>query len=166
MIVENDEMILFWSTESIYSNFHPVEFNYRNIHFMNSEAAYMYEKAKYFGDSESALKIIENQDPYTAKKLGRKVKGYDDVEWSKVRYKIMTNVLYSKFGQNKAMCNELLSTGNKLIVEASPYDKIWGIGLQTDDPLALDPSNWQGENLLGKAIMEVRLMLASEKNNE
>ncbi len=156
-MVTTDTMVLFWGDESIYSNFYPVSFIYDDIDFKNSEAAYMYKKALYFKDYKIADTIIFNQEPpIKAKKLGRKVVGYDDVEWSKVRYNIMLDVVKEKFFQNVPLMKEILSTEDKLIVEASPYDEIWGVGLSEVDPEIHDVNNWTGMNLLGNVLMEVR----------
>jgi ribA/ribD-fused uncharacterized protein len=115
----------------------------------------------YFSDSEVALKILSEKDPKEQKALGRLVKGYDDASWSKIRLGVVTDGNYLKFSQNKVLRDELLSTGDKVIVEGSPYDKIWGVGLQFDDERIEDEKNWNGENLLGKALMEVRSKLRS-----
>jgi hypothetical protein len=90
------------------------------------------------------------------KKAGRKVRDFIDAVWLKHRNKILQDGLYAKFTQNKALFEKLKSTGNKVLVEASPYDKIYGVGLGENDPKILDENNWRGENLLGNTLMNVR----------
>lgn len=109
----------------------------------------MYCKALYFGDKEIASKILEETDNRNIKQLGRQVKNYKDLEWSAVRYPIMSVILYHKFSQNESLKELLLSTKDALLYEASPLDNIWGIG-------STDVNDIKGQNLLGKALMETR----------
>lgn len=157
MQVTTETMVLFWQTDSVFSNWHPTGvFEYDGQSFENSEAAFMYAKAKTFGDEQIAAQILENQEPRAAKKLGRKVTGFDDVVWDQVKLKLMIDVCMAKFSQNNRMVQILMDTSPKELVEGSPYDKIWGIGLAANDPRSLDRKNWKGENLLGQALMKVR----------
>ena len=91
--------------------------------------------------------------------MGRDVKGFDDETWSRHRFEIVVRGNEAKFGQNEDLKAFLLSTGEDILVEASPVDRIWGIGLAEDDPCATNPAQWQGLNLLGFALMTVRSML-------
>jgi ribA/ribD-fused uncharacterized protein len=116
----------------------------------------MWEKAVYFGDMEIAKKIVETSNPKENKKLGRQVKGFDVEKWSQVNFQFMVDVNYAKYSQSPRLKALLLSTEDKIIVEASPYDTIWGIGLHWEDDDVLDESKWKGQNLLGKALMMVR----------
>jgi len=153
-----DTHIYFWN--GTYSNWHPAKIiDPSRQEFANTEQAFMWLKAKHFEDEETAAKVLVTPDPREVKKLGRQVKGYDDAEWAKVRYSYMMAVNLWKFTQIEEYRKELLATGDKIIVEASPYDKVWGVGLLEDDPLILDEKNWQGENLLGKVCMDVRTQL-------
>lgn len=156
--VTSDKYLLFWQKDSIYSNWHTrrCSFYMDNILFYNSEAAFMYAKAAFFGDKIAMQKIIAKQAPYDVKEEGRKVTPFVKKDWDEVCYSFMVKVLREKFGQNPHLRSALLSTGNLILVEASPFDKIWGIGLRPDNPLAMDPSKWKGMNLLGKALMQVR----------
>jgi ribA/ribD-fused uncharacterized protein len=129
---------------------------YKGITFFNSEQAFMWEKAVYFGDMEIAKKIVETSNPKENKKLGRQVKGFDVEKWSQVNFQFMVDVNYAKYSQSPRLKALLLSTEDKIIVEASPYDTIWGIGLHWEDDDVLDESKWKGQNLLGKALMMVR----------
>ena len=105
--------------------------------------------------------ILASTDPSKVKALGRKVKGYDESRWVAHRFAIVVAGNYAKFSQNEALTAFLLSTGDKVLVEASPVDQIWGIGLARDGPHAAHPDKWNGLNLLGFALMEVRDMLRS-----
>lgn len=154
-----DTHYYFW--EGAFSNWYACSFNDPNDKnaFSNTEQAFMYHKARIFKDADIMAKILKTSDPKAVKELGRQIKNYNDELWSKLRYEVMVYVNYLKFRENAALRQMLVNTGNKVLVEASPYDKIWGVGLGEDDPLILDEKNWQGENLLGKALMEVRVML-------
>ena len=99
---------------------------------------------------------METNDPKQIKALGRKVKNFDGEIWRKLRYSVVLNGNYYKFAQNKNMRDILLATEDKILVEASPLDTIWGIGYAKNSPAATDPKAWRGLNLLGFALMEVR----------
>jgi ribA/ribD-fused uncharacterized protein len=150
-----DTHVYFWGDPTL-SNWGPAEFKHKGNHFYNSEQAFMWEKADFFGDKEIADKILKTSNPKEAKDLGRMVKGYSDAEWSKVRYKKMLEACLSKFSQNPDRLETLLSTGDRTLVEGSPYDKVWGVGWHWADPEILFEENWKGQNLLGKVLMEVR----------
>ena len=128
-----------------------------NIEFVNCEQYMMYCKAALFGDADIAVKIMKTSDPKIIKSLGRKVKNYDDKLWNENKYKIVVNGNYFKFSQSTHLKSLLLNTGTKILVEAAPYDRIWGIGYSKTEALS-NKDNW-GENLLGKALMEVRSKL-------
>ena len=116
----------------------------------------MLGKARLFQDKVAAEKILASDDPRKIKKLGRSVQNFDDKLWDSVKYPLVLTGNYNKFVQNPQLRNFLLSTGKSILVEASPYDRVWGIGLSADDPRAKDPRQWLGRNLLGFALMEVR----------
>ena len=140
----------------VLSNFEKCYIKYKGHLFATTEQAFMWEKAVFFNDRESANKIIKEENPAKAKKLGREVKNFDDSLWSKVCYDFMYKVNYEKYSQNTRLKNILLNTGNKVLVEANPRDRRWAIGLPAEDDRVLDESQWQGENLLGKVLMQVR----------
>jgi len=116
----------------------------------------MYSKAVLFDDSFIADKILRSSSPREQKDLGRRVTGYDDNIWDTERLDIMSHGLYYKFDQNPEFKQQLLDTGDRILVEASPYDKIWGVGLAEDSDDILDEQLWKGQNLLGKTLMNVR----------
>jgi ribA/ribD-fused uncharacterized protein len=147
-------MILFWGGP--YSNWYKNSFTFNGTTYNCSEQYMMHVKALMFNDTETAEAIMKTSDPSRQKKYGRAVKNFDKAQWDAVAIDIMVPALVAKFTQSKSLLEEILSTGDDLIVEASPYDKIWGIGLDEDDPRALDQSQWQGTNWLGIAIMKAR----------
>lgn len=116
----------------------------------------MAKKAELFGDENAKKKILASKTPGEAKKLGRSVVGFDDDVWLKHRFEIVVSANLAKFSRAPELKAFLLNTGDRVLVEASPVDRIWGIGLAADDPGASDPYKWQGLNLLGFALMCVR----------
>jgi ribA/ribD-fused uncharacterized protein len=123
----------------------------------------MYHKAKLFGDTVIASEILKTTDPGEQKALGRKVKDFDPIIWEKNAKQIVYDGCKLKFTQNHKLLNVLLQTKGTLLVEASPYDKVWGIGLGEDDPLIHDPKNWKGTNWLGEVLTKLRDDLLNEK---
>lgn len=153
---EDDNFVLFWQGDDIYSNFYPTKFKLYDKEFSSSEQCFMYSKAIQFGDYQTAEEILKITEPMECKNLGRKVKNYDENTWKNLREEKMYNACFAKFSQNMDLKKKILDTNDKILVEASPYDKIWGVGLKEDDPKILDPNNWKGLNLLGKVLMNVR----------
>ena len=143
----------------VLSNFEKCYIKYRGYLFATTEQAFMWEKAIFFNDHESASKILKEENPAKAKKLGREVKNFDDSKWSEVCYEIMYKINYEKYFQNTRLKNILLNTADKVLVETNFRDIRWGIGLSADNDRVLDESQWQGENLLGKVLMKVRKKL-------
>ena len=127
-----------------------------NITFDTSEAAFMWWKAVFFQDHKIASLLEQVSEPGHCKALGRQIQGYDDAAWTCVRLGYMNYVNLLKYRQNAALKELLLSTGDRILVEASPEDKIWGVGLGEEDPLISDEKNWRGLNLLGQSLMTVR----------
>jgi ribA/ribD-fused uncharacterized protein len=125
--------------------------------FYTSEQLFMYYKACFFGDKVMAIRIIMNgKDPKDAKDLGREVKNYSEEKWSKVREEMMYNAIVNKFTSDPKLTKQLLDTENKILVEGTPFDPIWGVKIKWDDDRILDERNWKGQNLLGKVLMRVR----------
>lgn len=157
-----DKYVFFY--KSRIANWHMCQFKYKSITFFNTEQAFMWEKAIFFGDMETAKKIVETPKPSENKALGRQVKNFNTEKWSSVSFDIMVDVNYAKFSQDRHSKELLLSTGDKVLVETNPADSIWGIGLHWSNDDVLNESKWQGENLLGKALMVVRERLKEENN--
>ncbi|WIH82259.1 NADAR family protein [Brachyspira pilosicoli] len=143
-------------TKSSLSQWYIKDFKENDLLFNCMEKYMMYNKALLFDDKDIADEILNNNQPKAIKELGRKVKNFNDELWDKMKYKIVFTGNYYKFSQNADLRNFLLSTKNKVLVEASPYDKVWGIKMKYDDENIENPFFWKGENLLGFALMEAR----------
>ncbi len=150
------ELLLFWKKEHPLSQWHPSSFSVNGITFNCAEQFMMYSKAKLFCDDETAEQILQSEKPSVQKQLGRLVQGFDETEWLHHRERIVYEGNYHKFTQNPNLKDYLLETGDKTLVEASPVDTIWGIGMSEENPDAYNPEKWKGLNLLGKALMKVR----------
>ena len=138
------------------SNWYPSRFFVDGITFSSMEQYMMYQKAVSFHDVNVAAQILATDDVAQIKALGRLVKDYNDNHWNGVRQIIVYNGLYAKFSQNQDLKAQLLATGDSLLAECAVKDRIWGIGLSMHDPDRLDRSKWNGQNLLGYALMMVR----------
>lgn len=125
----------------------------------------MAEKARLFGDSEAREKILGAPSPAAAKKLGRTVRGFHQQRWAKARFDIVVAGSTAKFGQNPTLAAFLVGTRDRVLVEASPTDRIWGIGLAATNAAAERPEDWRGLNLLGFALMEARRRLVASKTS-
>jgi len=143
-------------TKSCFSQWWLSTFEADGVRYSSAEQWMMACKATLFGDQEMLNAILNTQDPAQVKKLGRKVKNFDAAQWDEHKYAFVKEGNFYKFSQNASLKQFLLSTGNAVIVEASPYDAVWGIGLDAQAPGIEDPATWNGENLLGFALMEVR----------
>lgn len=157
-----EQFTFFWKNRSPFSNWYPSIFVHDGIRFTRGEQYMMYQKAMLFGDTHIAELILKTDDPAKHKELGRMVSNYDDSVWAAKRVDIMVDGLFEKFNQNPKLKEALLNTGTSIIVEASPVDKIWGIGLAETHPDATNPSKWRGLNLLGIVLMRVRDKLSSQ----
>lgn len=142
------------------SNFYPSPFTVGGVAFSSLEQFMMYRKSLCFGDMESAEKVMAIDDARAIKALGREVSNYDDRLWNGVRQIVVYEGLLAKFSQNDDLKDQLLATGDTLIVECAASDCIWSIGLSVRDPDRLDQSKWRGANLLGYTLMMVRAKLA------
>ncbi|XZF12900.1 NADAR family protein [Chitinophagaceae bacterium MMS25-I14] len=147
---------------SCLSQWWPAAFMHEGITYATAEHWMMAQKALLFDDMEHHELILEAQKPAVAKALGRMVVNFDAETWQQNAGRIVVEGNYHKFSQNGSIKNFLLETGNKIIVEASPRDRIWGIGMGKDNPDAANPELWKGTNLLGFALMEVRDLLNNE----
>lgn len=147
-----DDLVLFFGNKDVCSNFYLCSLQYDGHKFHSSEQLFMYLKAKEFKDEVTMNEILKCKTPREAKALGRKVKNYDDKIWDTRRDFYMYITLLTKFIQCKEFRQILKDNHNKRFAEASPYDSIWGIKLSENDPRALDPLQWMGENRLGECI--------------
>jgi ribA/ribD-fused uncharacterized protein len=130
--------------------------------YQTAEHFMMAKKATLFGDNETASQIVLAKDPGKAKAIGRAVKKFDDAVWNHHRWHIVVEANLHKFNQNSSLKEFLLSTSPRELVEASPVDRIWGIGLAADSPAVEKPGEWRGLNLLGFALMEVRSQILAQ----
>ena len=147
---------MFFTEASPFSQWFRCSFTEGGNTFNCAEQFMMHGKAVLFGDVEVAEKILTAAHPRDHKALGRKVKSFDDKVWKASRERIVLAGNRAKFTQNPELKELLLATKGTELVEASPYDKIWGIGLAASDPRAQDPSQWRGQNLLGRILTQLR----------
>jgi ribA/ribD-fused uncharacterized protein len=159
------EFLFFWGhtpkedgviDKSCFSQWFPAPFIVDGITYRTAEHWMMAKKAELFNDDEMLKKILDSDDPSDAKKMGRKVKNFDPEIWSKACFEMVIEGNQYKFSQHDELKKFLLDTADKIIVEASPRDSIWGIGLSQNALEARNPFTWGGTNLLGFALMEVR----------
>lgn len=126
----------------------------------------MAEKARLFGDHDVEAAILRTSDPEEQKALGRGVRGYDDAKWAAVRYRVVLTATIAKYRQNAELRDYLLATGEDVFVEASPEDRVWGIGMSRGNPDCTNPAKWKGTNLLGQAITEARSIIRELASTE
>jgi ribA/ribD-fused uncharacterized protein len=150
----NDKYVFFWN--GIYSQWHMADMTIDGKTFNCCEQYMMYRKALLFGDTEIANEIMETKNPKEQKALGRKIQGFDKAIWDKNSLAIVYRGNFEKFSQNPELKKQLLETGDRFLVEASPVDNIYGIGLADDAKGVEDPSNWKGLNILGSIITMVK----------
>ncbi|KAA9333065.1 NADAR family protein [Hymenobacter busanensis] len=141
------------------SQWYPAAFEVDGRRYATAEHFMMAEKARLFGDEVTRESIIEAADPGKAKKLGRSVTNFDSDVWDVARFEVVVRGGVAKFGQHPALQAFLLSTGKHVLVEDSPVDAIWGIGIAQVDARAYNPAAWRGLNLLGFALMGARIRL-------
>jgi ribA/ribD-fused uncharacterized protein len=144
------------------SQWFPASFVIDGVSYPTAEHFMMAEKARLFGDESTLAQILEAPHPGAAKALGRQVQGFDEAFWARHCFAIVVRGNQAKFAQNGALTHYLLDTGDKVLVEASPTDIIWGIGLAETDQRVYDPAQWRGRNLLGFALMKVRKLLQED----
>lgn len=149
-------------TASCLSQWWPAPFTVDGERFASAEHYMMWRKALLFGDPGTAELIVAAPHPHRAKALGRQVPGFDQHAWERERFGIVVEGSVAKFGQHPELRDFLLATGERVLVEASPTDRIWGIGLAADDERAADPGTWRGQNLLGFALMRAREILRDD----
>lgn len=143
-------------TKSCFSQWSKEGFTVDNETYKTAEHWMMAEKARIFNDIETRKEILNIHHPHGVKQLGRQVKNFDPVIWNKHKFEVVVEGNYHKFSQHKDLKQFLLNTKNRILVEASPKDKIWGIGMSENDEHVTNPNLWKGQNLLGFALMEVR----------
>ena len=164
---ESFKYVFFWGhtppdegvNASCFSQWFEAGFELDGVRYKTAEHYMMAGKARLFDDPGKLAEIIDSDHPGEAKKLGRQVHNFDQEAWSRERSVIVVAGNVAKFSQNPELGAYLLGTGERVLVEASPRDRIWGIGMGKRNPDATDPRKWRGQNLLGFALMEVRTTL-------
>ncbi|NLU69038.1 NADAR family protein [Streptomyces sp. HNM0574] len=149
--------------KSCLSQWWPSPFTADGVEYRTAEHWMMAGKARLFGDGEAERRIIAASHPGEAKAVGRTVRGFDEAVWRRERYAVVVEGCVRKFGEDDALREFLLGTGNRVLVEASPLDRVWGVGLAADDDRVRHPGQWLGENLLGFALMDARTHLLTHR---
>ena len=157
------KIVNFWKPHEkngFLSQWYRAPFKEDGIQFFNAEQYMMYQKAMLFNDEKTAARILRQSDPKKIKALGREVRGFREDVWEDNKYQIVVQGNLLKFGSNQNLLKMLTNTGDAYLVETSPYDRIWGVGTSS-----ANPDDWNGQNLLGKALMEVRHILCVDIQN-
>lgn len=162
--MKTDKFVFFYGGP--FSQWYSSTFTVDGVEYQTAEQYMMAMKAEYFGDEDAKAKIMATSNPQEQKAIGRTVKNFDAEAWNAVSRGYVYKGNMAKFGQDASLKRELLSTGDRELVEASPYDRIWGIGIglpgRRDAPVdgtmenLLDKSKWRGTNWLGETLMKVR----------
>jgi ribA/ribD-fused uncharacterized protein len=167
---ESPEVIFFWDNinkknakqgEYMLSQWYQSPFSVNEIVYHSAAHWMMARKALLFGDRETYRRIIRADRLDEVRSLSRSIANFDETKWSECKYEIVREGNFHKFNQSKKLRAYLLSTGSAVLAEANPSDNVWGIGLSKDAKNVTDPYTWEGLNLLGFAIMEVREYLRS-----
>ncbi|OXS32815.1 hypothetical protein CHR28_24310 [Streptomyces sp. XY006] len=141
---------------SCLSQWWPSPFTVDGVRYATAEHWMMAGKARLFEDAAAERAVLAAGHPAEAKKAGRLVRGFDETVWARERFRIVVEGSVHKFAAHPELQGFLLGTGDRVLVEASPVDRVWGIGLAADDEAAMDPERWRGPNLLGFALMAAR----------
>lgn len=149
-----EQFTFFWSGP--FSNWYPSAFEVDGVKYNCSEQYMMAEKARLFNDDAALTKILAYTNPKDQKACGRLVQKFNREKWDAVARDVVYKGCLAKFSQNPDLKEALLATVGTSLVEASPYDRIWGIGLAKEDPRALNRSKWRGTNWLGEVLDRVR----------
>lgn len=169
-LMPNSEILYFWGhtpnpkkiTKACLSQWFDCVFEVDNIQYHTAEQYMMAQKALLFNDTSVYEEIMSSNNPRDYKSLGRKIKDFNAALWDTKKYDIVVKGNISKFSQNPDLKEFLLSTKNSILVEASPYDTIWGIGLSKEEAEKCSINQWKGSNLLGFALMETRDAISKE----
>ncbi len=166
---EKLNVVAFWGhtpnpkkmTKACFSQWYDCRFKLSGEEYHTTEQYMMASKAELFGDYDTQKRIMDADNPKDYKALGREVRYFDSELWDREKYWIVLKGNLAKFAQNPELFEFLDNTGDSVLVEGSPFDDVWGVKLGIDDPRINDPNEWQGENLLGFALMEARDILRS-----
>jgi hypothetical protein len=164
------KLVFFWSHQPAHpgslgseclSQWYPAPFVLDGVRFATAEHFMMWSKARLFNDADAQSQILAAESPAEAKQLGRVVRAFDDALWNEHRFEIVLRGSVAKFSQNVDLKRFLISTAPQVLAEASPTDRVWGIGLEAADERAQNPLEWRGLNLLGFALMRARALIGS-----
>ncbi|CAM9611747.1 unnamed protein product [Scytosiphon promiscuus] len=158
-----DTVVLFWKPPCVFTQWEPASFQVDGVQYCSAEQYMMACKANVFGDTDIWRDIMSTSDPVQQKRLGKEVANFNHDIWNLYKVQFVLTGNYSKFTQNPDMCDQLLATGDKKLAEASPHDKVWGIGMDAFDPNVERHECWSGQNLLGKILMYVRTKIRWER---
>lgn len=164
---EKIKFLFFWGhtekgdeiTKACFSQWYPCSFEIDKVTYNTAEQYMMAQKAVLFGDEDILKAIMAAKHPKEFKELGRKIHNFSEKIWNEHKCRIVIDGNYAKFSQNPKLRQFLMQTNTRILAEASPYDKIWGIGMSANNEKIENPLMWKGQNLLGFALMEVRDML-------
>jgi ribA/ribD-fused uncharacterized protein len=151
-----ERFTFFWRAGNPFSQWHPSEFTVNGVTYNCAEQYMMHQKALLFHDAAMAAQILAERSPAKQKKLGRRATNFNAHTWENQCLKIVHDGSVAKFTQNEELKRALLATAGTTLVEASPLDQIWGVGLAAEDPRILDRASWLGKNLLGQTLTQVR----------
>lgn len=157
--MHEETCVFFWNDDEengIFSNWYCRVFTVDGFPYRHVEQYMMAQKAKLFHDTKTYAAVLETEEPGICKELGRKVTPFDSAAWDAVRYEVVKTGNRAKYEQNPDLKEVLLKTGGSLLAEASPEDRIWGIGLDRQEAAETNPDDWPGQNLMGKILMELR----------
>lgn len=168
-----EKFTFFWQAPSPFSQFHPAKFHAKPLFittpdddkgytFLHCEQWMMFNKAKLFKDEKSAAMIIAATEPIQCKSLGRKVENFKEEIWKQENERIVLEGNRLKFTQNPSLLEKLRQTEGTTLVEASPRDRLYGIGLSANNPKSLNRSTWRGKNVLGELLTKLREELKDE----
>ncbi|HBU83861.1 MAG TPA: DUF1768 domain-containing protein [Paenibacillus sp.] len=159
-----EKFTFFWRTASPFSQWHPVDFTVNGVHYTSAEQYMMHQKALLFGDQIIADKVLKASSASVQKKLGRQVAGFDQTVWEEECKRIVYEGNEAKFTQNEQLLTALLATRGTTLVEASPDDRIWGVGLAEEDPRIRNRRTWRGTNWLGEILTRLRENIGSDED--
>ncbi|CAJ1314645.1 NADAR family protein [Paenibacillus nuruki] len=159
---QSERFLFFYRDASPFSQWYPASFELEGQQFTSAEQYMMYGKAQLFGDRDIAARILQADHPRQQKALGRQIQRFDDELWNREAKNIVYRGNHAKFTQNPELLLVLLATAGQTLVEASPSDRIWGIGLSEDDPRIHQRATWRGTNWLGEVLIQLREDLLSQ----
>lgn len=162
---QHTEFLFFWGHQpqgdgtigpGCLSQWWPARFTVNGVVYPTAEHWMMAGKARLFHDDQALATVLAAEGPKAAKAAGRSVRGFDERAWAAARFDLVVDGNLAKFAHNPELGESLAATRPRVLVEASPRDRIWGIGMAAAHPDSTTPSRWRGTNLLGFALMNVR----------